>query len=55
MEVEETLGTCCYLGTRLQAKIVNRSFENVAQFKYFGTTVKSKLDSVRNLEGNEFW
>jgi hypothetical protein len=32
---------CCYLVTRMQVETVtqNRSFENVSQFEYLGTTV----------------
>jgi hypothetical protein len=36
-------------GQNWDIKIANRSFENVSQFKYLGTTVtKSKCDSGEN-------
>jgi hypothetical protein len=30
---------------KIMADIANRSFQNVAQFKYFGITVTKKFDS----------
>jgi hypothetical protein len=43
-------------GQNREIKIGNRSFENVSQFKYFGTTViNQKFDSGGNQEEIEFW
>jgi hypothetical protein len=43
------------VGQKQDIKIANRSFENVSQFKYLGTTNKSKFDSFVNYEETEFW
>jgi hypothetical protein len=36
------------VGQYYDMKVTNRSFENVAQFKYLGRAVKSKSDPGRN-------
>jgi hypothetical protein len=42
-------------GQNLNIKISNRCFENVAQFRYLGTTIKNKkLDLGENEEEIEF-
>jgi hypothetical protein len=42
-------------GQNREIKIGNRTFENVSQFKYLGTTNKSIFDSGGNQEESEFW
>jgi hypothetical protein len=36
-------------------KIVNRSFENAAQFIYLGTTVTNQYLIQEEIKENEFW